>query len=249
MTDQYNPYQSPASETEAVGAPASPDNLVDRGRMAYLGIVAFLLFILVVLPPVFGAELPLVRLALTGGLLFAVWRGHGWAITLLALQLGLGILIAGLVELPAAIVTGSTVAIAVLLSLGAAYAAIVVAMVRSQSLNAFFKHQEQQRLGATLVAPTPENRRNVVTLTSAAAELARQIIADRRFSPETALRVVIRRSDDRRFDIEYDIPLDDDRDWVGECSGVTVLVEKAIASELEELTIDAADGQYVFRCR
>jgi Fe-S cluster assembly iron-binding protein IscA len=103
--------------------------------------------------------------------------------------------------------------------------------------------------GRRLSLPTvgAANRRDIVTLTPEAARLFHAIIQQRSFPPDTALRVAL--SDDRspRIDVQYDIVSADDQDWVGECSGVTILVAKGVADGLEGLTIDAQGGQYTFR--
>jgi Fe-S cluster assembly iron-binding protein IscA len=164
----------------------------------------------------------------------------------LAIGFALGALYLVCYELPHAIVARLPQAVVLTALFAAAYVGIPLVMVRSRSLNAFFKHQEQQRHGETFVAPGTENRRNVVTLTPAAAELARKIVSERGFPPGTALRIVRHKDGDRRIDVQYDVPADDDRDWIGESLSIVVLIDKTIASELEGLTIDAANGQYVF---
>ncbi len=101
------------------------------------------------------------------------------------------------------------------------------------------------RLSNPILAGTA-NERKIVTLTPNAVELARKIILDRGFSPESALRIVLRDDNSLQIDVQYDLPWDDDHDWVDGSSGVIVLVAKAIAHQLEGLMIDAQDGQYVF---
>jgi hypothetical protein len=90
------------------------------------------------------------------------------------------------------------------------------------------------------------NERKIVTLTPHAVELARKIIRDRGFPLESALRIVLQDSNSLQIDIQYDLPLNDDRDWIDRSSGIIILIAKAIAHELEGFTIDAKDGQYVF---
>jgi Fe-S cluster assembly iron-binding protein IscA len=98
-------------------------------------------------------------------------------------------------------------------------------------------------------SPTIEaaNRRDIVTLTPKAARLFHAIIQQRSLPPDTALRVALSDDPSPRIDVQYDIVSADDRDWVGECLGVTILVAKGVAEALEGLTIDAQGGQYTFR--
>jgi hypothetical protein len=90
------------------------------------------------------------------------------------------------------------------------------------------------------------NQRKMVSLTPNAIELARSTIRDRAYPPETALRVLIRDNSNHPIKIEYDLPCNDDQDWFDASTGITVLVSKTIAGQLEGLKIDAEDGQYTF---
>jgi Fe-S cluster assembly iron-binding protein IscA len=245
MNDEQSPNPSPSPAPAAPAAPRSRDLLVRRGRLIYLGIIIFSLSLEFGLPFLLRREPSPIRGALTVGLLFAGWRGHGWAITLLALCLGLGVLLAVLVVFQA-LIAGLPLAAVAMLAIALAYAGIGLALIYSESLNGFFKYQEQQRRGEGPVAAATSNRRNVVALTPDAAELARQTIASQEYPPETALRVVLRNDGGTGIGVQYDLPSDDDRDWVGESSGVVVLVEKAIAGRLEGLMIDAQGGRYTF---
>ena len=183
---------------------------------------------------------------MTAAFLVAAWQGYGWAISLLAISFALGILVT-IAMLTLAISAGSRVGIVVCLLYGLAAAAILRALFCSRSLNAFFKHQEQHRSSAASAEETASDKRNLVTLTPAAAELVRRNITDRQYPPETALRVV--RRDDRQpgIDVQYDVVSDDGRDWVGESSGIVVLVSQAISDQVDGLTIDVENGAYAFR--
>lgn len=248
--EQVEPEQKTSISVDLDSGP--PDvHLVARGRAILLVLIGtFLVLDLIwTFATYWQSQTPswtdIMDYGLTYGLLYAVWRGYTWAITLTkiltAINVILSPIIGGLllsnmirphftmVELLAGVVQSGV---------------LWVCLTRSKSINEFLRHQRQVRTKG--IAAMTGNRRNVVVLTPDAAELTHKTITDRGFSPETALRVVLGKGDNSQIGVEYDVPLDDERDWVGESSGVVVLVEKAIASQLEGLTIDARDGQYAF---
>ncbi len=94
-----------------------------------------------------------------------------------------------------------------------------------------------------------ENRRHIVNVTPRAAELAARAIASCNYPNDTVLRVVVSDDPNTPYDLKYDLPPSTDCDWISESLGVTVVVEKAIAEQVQGLTIDARDGCYVFETR
>jgi Fe-S cluster assembly iron-binding protein IscA len=91
------------------------------------------------------------------------------------------------------------------------------------------------------------SKKSVVVLTSSAAALAKSIIEQRGYSKDTAVRVVLESDESVGFGIRYDCVSIDDRDWIDNISGLTIIVAKAIAPRLEGLTVDASGDEYVFR--
>ena len=91
-----------------------------------------------------------------------------------------------------------------------------------------------------------DNRRNLVVLTAEAANLARAVIAERQYPDNTLLRVVPVDAPTPSFDIQYDLPSNADDDWVGESSGLAVVVAKSLGEEVEGLVVDVEGGQYAF---
>ncbi len=91
-----------------------------------------------------------------------------------------------------------------------------------------------------------DNQKNLVALTPEAANLARAVIAERRYPDNTVLRIVPVDAPTPSFDIHYDLPSNADDDWVGESSGLAVVVAKSLAEEVEGLVVDVERGQYAF---
>jgi len=109
-------------------------------------------------------------------------------------------------------------------------------------------------LGAKLrnghsLSPTiePADRRDIVVLTPEAACLFRAIVKERGFPPDTALRIAFSADRSPPVDVQYDTVSTDGCDWVGESSGVAILVGKGVADGLKGLMVDAQGGQYTFR--
>jgi len=150
MADENNPYKPLVSNSKSVSAPESSDVQVRRGRLAYLAVVVVSLIGELSPTILLGATLDPVGLALLVVLLFAVWRGHGWAITLMKILLALavlGALVLVAVFSPAdlAVKSGGRLTVEVVASMGVAYAIILYALLSSRSLQAFFKYQRQRR--------------------------------------------------------------------------------------------------------
>jgi len=89
---------------------------------------------------------------------------------------------------------------------------------------------------------------NIVRLSKSAADEARRVIAAGGFSPETAVRLVVLEPTVGDYAIEYDLPVNDARDWQIKSEGLTVLVEKSALEkwELSEIVVDFKDGQFTF---
>ncbi len=140
MNEEQEPSQSSSPDIPE----PSPDPLVSYGRTNYLGIilVVFLAETGTLFLP--HQEPSPIRLGLAVGLFAAAWYGFDWAIFLLALGFATGVLLAALATV-LAIIAGAELTFFLSLTVGVAYAAIVVALFRSRSLNAFFKFQSQQR--------------------------------------------------------------------------------------------------------
>jgi len=238
-----NPYRSPDACRDTVESPVPDGSLVRRGEFVYLAIAVSLL-VLEVAPPVFlGTDPALFRLTVLSILLIAGWAGQGWAVALLAVLIVVNVLVTTAI-LVQAMAAGSWPAMVGCLVNGVAGVVILSALFKSRSLNAFLKSKHPSKI-ATEDGKIPE--RNLVSLSAAAADLFRRNVAERGFPPETALRVVLADHVEHGFDVRYDVVSEDGHDWVGESSGVTVLVSKEMADKVEGLTIDAQDGAYVFR--
>jgi hypothetical protein len=91
-----------------------------------------------------GIEPDSVRIALSLALFIAAWRGHGWAIVLLVVGFVMGALF-GLIGMIQVASISRPIPMLVLLVMTAAYAGIVLAFIRSEALDAFFKHQSHRR--------------------------------------------------------------------------------------------------------
>jgi hypothetical protein len=147
MNRDENPYRPPALLSNDTPVSSSGRDLVARGRILYLGIVLFALFVLlaeILLTLAMGDKPNGVRVGLTLGLSFAGWRGHGWAIVLLVVGFALGALI-GLLATWHLAALSSPGAMMLLLGVSVAYAGIAWALIRSESLHAFFKYQSRRR--------------------------------------------------------------------------------------------------------
>ena len=88
---------------------------------------------------------------------------------------------------------------------------------------------------------------NIVTFTPSATALAENIIKQRGYARDAAVRVVLTADEIAGFDIQYDLVCVDERDWIGNSSGLPILVAKAINPQIEGLTVDASGGEYVFK--
>jgi hypothetical protein len=91
-----------------------------------------------------------------------------------------------------------------------------------------------------------EDRQRIVSLTPRAAALAASTIATRNYPSETALRIVLSDDSDAPYVVKHDVPSDMDRDWIAESCGIDVVFEKTLVGQIDGLTIDARDGNYVF---
>jgi Fe-S cluster assembly iron-binding protein IscA len=91
-----------------------------------------------------------------------------------------------------------------------------------------------------------KDRRDIVTLTRRAADLAAKTIADSKYPDETVLRVGLSSDPNAPYEAKYDLASEDDGDWKGESLGIVIVVEKAIAEQLDGLTIDAENGHFLF---
>jgi Fe-S cluster assembly iron-binding protein IscA len=90
------------------------------------------------------------------------------------------------------------------------------------------------------------NRRNIVEFTPAAADFAKAAIHTRHYPEDTVLRIAQRHEQGSGFEVRYDLPSSEGADWIGETQGLMVVVEKAIADELNGVVVDMARDQYVF---
>lgn len=150
MNSKPNPYQAPQASTSA---PAAQDaqvhaTLVARGKLLLGAILFAWVFLELGLPLLLGEAVSPIRMGLAFILWFAVWRGHGWAITLTAFLFGLGLLIA-VASIVSALSKGSPIACLLSLVIAGLDALIVLTLLRSPSLNAFFKAQARTRLDDT----------------------------------------------------------------------------------------------------
>jgi hypothetical protein len=89
--------------------------------------------------------------------------------------------------------------------------------------------------------------KDIVVMTPRAADLANLTVKQRGYPKDAAVRVVLAADDIAGFDIRYDLVCADERDWIGNSCGITILVAKSIISQIEGLIVDAADGAYVFK--
>jgi hypothetical protein len=91
-----------------------------------------------------------------------------------------------------------------------------------------------------------ENCRNFVELTPGAVELTKKKIQEHNYPSDTALRIIKQDDPTPSFEVKFDLLANDDQDWVGESSGIFVMIEKNIASQLEKFIIDAKNGEFIF---
>lgn len=100
---------------------------------------------------------------------------------------------------------------------------------------------------ANLIDEVTGHTKSVVQLTERAADLARRRIAERGYPPETALAVRVGDEFGPEYEVRYDLPESDGRQWCCISHGITVLVEKEEEEMLEGLIVDEEDGEFVFR--
>jgi Fe-S cluster assembly iron-binding protein IscA len=245
MDQDQNPYQAPEADSVSSEKERPSEELVRKGQQVYLAIAFFLLATELGTLSLIGGDASPARLVILLGLLMAGWRGHGWAVTLLGLGFAIGILVggAGVIQ---AIGSGVPIAIGLTLLFTLVYISILLALLYSPGLKAFFRFQENQRRQRSSTTLQTENVRNIVALTAEASELGRETLKKRNYPTESVLRVIEQPGSHGSFDVQYDLPANDNRDWVGESSGVVILVAKEISDLLEGVTIDAKKGQYVF---
>ena len=67
------------------------------------------------------------------------------------------------------------------------------------------------------------------------------------YPPETALLVRVADEFAPKFEVQFDLPESNGHQWRSESHGVTLLVEKEVAEKLPGVTIDAEDGEFLFR--
>ncbi len=82
----------------------------------------------------------------------------------------------------------------------------------------------------------------------AAADEMRRVIAERGFAAGTAVRVVPFDPTNGDYQIEYDLPINDGRDWQTETQGLTVLIDKSAVDSmgLVAIQIDFQNGRFTF---
>jgi hypothetical protein len=142
--------------TTTLADPEIPDQaLVARGRRIFLAMTAFFLALegLRALARPY-TELDIARVLLGIGLFYAAWFGQQWAIALLALGLPLGALFSFVLGFASMSPIGFVVGVA----MAGFYIWLFLLFVKSESLNAFFKHQalRPKRDGAEEEADLPE---------------------------------------------------------------------------------------------
>ncbi len=91
--------------------------------------------------------------------------------------------------------------------------------------------------------------RSIFQLTPSAAHEVRRIIAERRFAPGTAMRIVPIDPPAGDFKVEYDSPENDGRDWQMQSEGVMILVDKSDVESwgLHDILVDFEDQRFTFR--
>lgn len=90
--------------------------------------------------------------------------------------------------------------------------------------------------------------RNIVRLTPAAAVEARRVIAESRFAPGTVVRVAIIEPTVGDYEIQYDLPINDGRDWQMQSESLTILVDKTEFGDWDDrqISVDFKDGRFTF---
>jgi hypothetical protein len=89
--------------------------------------------------------------------------------------------------------------------------------------------------------------KDVVQLTERGAAFARQRLLEQGHPPETALMIRIADEFGPEYEVEFDLPESDGRQWRSESHGITLLVDKREEEKLQGLVIDTEDGEFVFR--
>lgn len=100
-----------------------------------------------------------------------------------------------------------------------------------------------------LVAEATRHARSVFRLTPSAADEVRRVLSERGFAPGTAMRVVAVDPTVDDFEIEYDLPINDGRDWQMQSEGLLVLVDKRAVEkwDLHDVLVDFEKGRFTFQ--
>jgi hypothetical protein len=134
MVDVHPPQDPRARPAE----PPVRQELVGLGRIVFLTMAALVLSAILAGLILMPSNAGIARFCLVAGVLFAMWLGKDWAIVAAAILFSLSALVG--------VLTGiASSSIGHLVS-GAAYAVVPIVLVRSQSLNEFFKYQRQAHL-------------------------------------------------------------------------------------------------------
>jgi Fe-S cluster assembly iron-binding protein IscA len=86
---------------------------------------------------------------------------------------------------------------------------------------------------------------NVVDFTDAAVEEVWRRHREGRFGDDVVVRVDSDPSESRRVPVSFDFPLANGCDWIGHSNGISVVVDRRVASDLKGRTIDFRDGDFV----
>jgi len=135
-----NPYASPRETRSAksLQEPISEATKVSRGRLIFLLLAAAGCLMEIALALLSGSA-PIPRWLVMGAMIFAVWHGYQWAVTVTAVFL----LIAAILFAFGGIRSGSPGAAAIGLALASIMGAVGVMLFKSASLNAFFDYQRR----------------------------------------------------------------------------------------------------------
>jgi Fe-S cluster assembly iron-binding protein IscA len=112
-----------------------------------------------------------------------------------------------------------------------------------------------KRLIAPVTAATPPLVRTgsgpIVTLTAAAAEHIRQLLAERGFPPHSALCIApVVKEGSVQYTLSYDDhPLDDGRNAMVVSEGIQILFDKCQYEYVNGLTVDVAGNDFAFERR
>ncbi|HUT90872.1 MAG TPA: hypothetical protein VMY37_15310 [Thermoguttaceae bacterium] len=140
---------------------------IARGKAVFFVLVA-LVTLLEVGPALMGVHGSLfVRVALTIGLWYAMWRGQEWAIAVAAVIYALG----AIITLAFGLSSGHLFGFALGGLCATGYAVVVVCLFVSESLNEFFRHQRGALNGTGAVTPTLDIQAAAGELDSAEREL------------------------------------------------------------------------------